>query len=338
MSIIEEALNKKEKSEKKTDFTLLKEEKSKKKRGILILFLIIFFLLGSGLFFYINFITVKPQISIKPQKIVNKPKIKVNINNDNLTNNARNIETKKPIEKKQKSIITSKNKVDNSISIIKRINKRNLKVAKKPKKISIRKNKIKNTNKKHPKKQQLSNKDQIEKLLIKAYKNLNAGNIMQAVVLYTKVLKLDNSSKEALINRAIAYQKINEFSKAEKDLLKALKISKNKEYIYNVLGVLYMKQNKNDMAIKFFKKSNTSESYVNIALIYWKENNIGDVYKNLSYAIAIDPQNGYAHLYLGIFFKQLGKKEQAKKEFEKASVIAKEKGDLNLLNILSKYY
>lgn len=343
MSIIEEALNKKEKNEKKTDFTLLKEEKSNKKKWILISILFILILSAGIFYFYANFISITPNRKAKVKKFVKRYK-NVEVSTNNLQENKikKYKEPKKTIEKEQKTTIVLKNEnskknIDNHTSnrIINNVHKKNLNIVKTSNKTQ---NNIKKTKKKVIHKKQLSKKSLIEELLLKAYKNLKAGNILQAVSLYSKVLKLDKSSEEALINRAIAYQKLNEFSKAEKDLLTALKYSKNKGYIYNVLGVLYMKQNKNDKAINFFKKSKTSESYVNMALIYWKENKIEDVYKNLSNAIAIDPQNGYAHLYLGIFLKQLGEKEKANKEFERASIIAKEKGDLNLLKILSKYY
>lgn len=343
MSIIEEALNKKEKNENKTDFTLLKEEKSNKKKWILISILFILILASGIFYFYANFISITPNYKAKVKKFVKKYK-NVEVSTNNLQENKikKYKELKKTIEKEQKTTIVLKNEnskknIDNHTSnrIINNVHKKNLNIVKTSNKTQ---NNIKKTKKKVIHKKQLSKKSLIEELLLKAYKNLKAGNILQAVSLYSKVLKLDKSSEEALINRAIAYQKLNEFSKAEKDLLTALKYSKNKGYIYNVLGVLYMKQNKNDKAINFFKKSKTSESYVNMALIYWKENKIEDVYKNLSNAIAIDPQNGYAHLYLGIFLKQLGEKEKANKEFERASIIAKEKGDLNLLKILSKYY
>ncbi len=347
MSIIEEALNKKEKNEKKTDFTLLKERKSNKKKWILISILFILILASGIFYFYANFISITPNRKAKVKKFVKKYK-NVEVSTNNLQENKikKDKKTKKTIEKEQKTTIVLKNEnskknIDNHTfnRIIHNVHKKNLNIVKTSStKINKTQNNIKKTTKRVIQKTQLSKKNLIEELLLKAYKNLKAGNILQAVSLYSKVLKLDKSSEEALINRAIAYQKLNEFSKAEKDLLTALKYSKNKGYIYNVLGVLYMKQNKNDKAINFFKKSKTSESYVNMALIYWKENKIEDVYKNLSNAIAIDPQNGYAHLYLGIFLKQLGEKEKANKEFERASIIAKEKGDLNLLKILSKYY
>ncbi len=342
MSIIEEALNKKEKNEK-NDFTLLKEEKSNKKKWILISIFFILILVSGIFYFYANFISITPNRKVKVKKFVKKYK-NVEVSTNNFQENK--IKKDKEHKKEQKTTIVLKNEnskknIDNHTSnrIINDVHKKNLNIVKTSfTKINKTQNNIKKTTKKVIQKKQSSKKNLIEKLLLRAYKNLKAGNMSQAVSLYTKVLKLDKSSEEALINRAIAFQKLNEFSKAEKDLLTALKYSKNKGYIYNVLGVLYMKQNKNDKAINFFKKSKTSESYVNMALIYWKENKIEDVYKNLSNAIAIDPQNGYAHLYLGIFLKQLGEKEKANKEFQRASIIAKEKGDLNLLKILSKYY
>ncbi len=342
MSIIEEALNKKEKNEK-NDFTLLKEEKSNKKKWILISIFFILILVSGIFYFYANFISITPNCKVKVKKFVKKYK-NVKVSTNNFQENK--IKKDKEHKKEQKTTIVLKN--ENSKKniynhtynrIINDVHKKNLNIVKTSfTKINKTQNNIKKTTKKVIQKKQSSKKNLIEKLLLRAYKNLKAGNMSQAVSLYTKVLKLDKSSEEALINRAIAFQKLNEFSKAEKDLLTSLKYSKNKGYIYNVLGVLYMKQNKNDKAINFFKKSKTSESYVNMALIYWKENKIEDVYKNLSNAIAIDPQNGYAHLYFGIFLKQLGEKEKANKEFERASIIAKEKGDLNLLKILSKYY
>ena len=174
-------------------------------------------------------------------------------------------------------------------------------------------------------------------MLLIAYKNLEQGKLNEAIKFYNNILKIDNTSVEALINRAIAYQKLNQYSKAESDLQKALKLSNNKTYIFNILGVLYMQQNLNKKAVKFFKLSNTSEAYVNIALIKWKEKDPIEVFKNLKYAIMLDPTNAYAYYYLGLFYKSIGEKEKAKKEFEKAFSLAKEKGNLDLLNKISKY-
>ena len=77
------------------------------------------------------------------------------------------------------------------------------------------------------------------------------------------------------IDEAISYHQTGQLDKAKEIYLELLKENSNSTTILNLLGVLYLKQQKYDEAEKFIKKAmelepNTKTAYNFELIFYWK--------------------------------------------------------------------
>ena len=94
------------------------------------------------------------------------------------------------------------------------------------------------------------------------YKNFKKYN--SAIELYTYLLKSINPKSDAyadiLYRRGGSYERIKDFSNADKDLLKSLEISNNNAYVTNYLAYSWLERNYNiDQALNMLKEANKSK-------------------------------------------------------------------------------
>ncbi len=173
-------------------------------------------------------------------------------------------------------------------------------------------------------------------MLDNAYYYLKNEDFVKAMKLYDKILSIDPYNKDALINRSIICQKIGEMDIAERDLKKALQKYKNDPEVLNLMGVIYLKK-KNFRKAKFcFEKAKNAIGMINLAVMYWQQNKLDEVYNYLLKAQRLEPENPYVYYYKWIYYSQINRQDMAKKAYNKSKRLAEEGGYFDLLKKLEK--
>ncbi len=121
------------------------------------------------------------------------------------------------------------------------------------------------------------------------------GDSHGAITDYTRAIELDPSFKEAYNDRGISKSKIGDIEGSISDFTKAIEIDPNYKFAYNNRGLRRLGQQQLEQAIADF---------------------------NL--AINIDGNYANAHHNRGVAFERLGRKEEAKKDFERAKKLGHE--------------
>ncbi|WP_461833900.1 tetratricopeptide repeat protein [Desulfothermus sp.] len=175
-------------------------------------------------------------------------------------------------------------------------------------------------------------------LLKEAYSYLKNGDLNRALILYNQILETDPSLVDALINRAIIWQRIGELEKAKKDLKLALNIEQNKKdpIVLNALGVIYFKQNRYQRAKEYFLKAGDTKAMINLAILFWEKGEFKKVIEYLNKAYLLTPDDPYVHYYLGLYYQQQHENSKANKEFAICKQLAEEKGAFDILKMLKR--
>jgi tetratricopeptide (TPR) repeat protein len=97
--------------------------------------------------------------------------------------------------------------------------------------------------------------DKNEKLFKQAFALDKQGKTEQSLALYNAVLRAAPQYPPALVNRAIAYEKLGESAKAQADYLKAYKLYPNNPEILNNMGAFFLSQKKPFTALFYLNKA-----------------------------------------------------------------------------------
>lgn len=111
-------------------------------------------------------------------------------------------------------------------------------------------------------------------------------------------------------NLGILYEKLKDLEKAELSYTKAIEISPQSDFYYN-LGEVLVALQEWDRAIKVFKivlKEDPKDSncYFNIGVCYYNKDEINLAIDNFQQAVNINPQDLFAHFYLGNIYQSRG--------------------------------
>ncbi|MBN2468272.1 MAG: tetratricopeptide repeat protein [Deltaproteobacteria bacterium] len=172
---------------------------------------------------------------------------------------------------------------------------------------------------------------QTQTLAKKAYVYAETGNFLSAIRCYDEILSKEPRNFEALLNRGIIRQKINDLPGAEQDLLQALHLHSDDKILLNALGVLYIATGREAPAKDLFEKAGDTTSLINLALLYWERQDWDNVVAALRDAERKDPHNPCVPYYLGLHFRQRGDHVSARKEFNKALSLAQKKGRTDVI-------
>ncbi len=180
-----------------------------------------------------------------------------------------------------------------------------------------------------------------EILLVKAHEYIGKNNFSEAVPLLLQVINSFPDNPEYLNMLGSIYVKTGKFELAEESYKQATLIDSSYIKTYNNLGLVYIAQNKTMQGIKFFEQGLNKDStyvmlYSNLALAYY---NLKMFYKALDIlerGMKKCPDNLEIMFKLAVLYEELGMKNAALKKYKKALI--KSPADLKILTNLSLYY
>ena len=174
----------------------------------------------------------------------------------------------------------------------------------------------------------------IDELLIQAYACAERGKYNEALRCYDEILTISSTHYEARLNRGIIFQHRGDYAAAQEDLIAALRSNPDDPVLLNALGVVYLTKGERDNARGCFRKAGDATSLINLALSYWQEGDPQKVFATLTEAATHDANDPYVCYYLGLFYRQQHNFNAGREQFEKAAVLARKRGNLELLSQL----
>jgi len=175
-------------------------------------------------------------------------------------------------------------------------------------------------------------------LLEKAFLAGQAGDTRAAMDIYTDLLREEPALFEALLNRGILRQRSGDHAGAKADLLRAKELRPQDPVLLNALGVLYLGLDEPDQAAIYLKMAGEPFSMINLALLYWRRGERDRAMASLEEARMRDPHDPRVPYYKGILLLQQGDTRQAQQEMERAAILARKRGDMELLRRLEAPY
>ena len=150
----------------------------------------------------------------------------------------------------------------------------------------------------------------------------NSKQYEEAIKYYTNLIDSfeDNSEikSDILYRRGGSYERLNEFEKADKDLLKALQITPNDAYILNYLAYSWLERNyKINEAIKMLEiayESKSDDPYIidSIGWAYYLIDDFLKAEKFLRRAVELMPEDPIVNDHYGDILWKLNRKIQAR--------------------------
>ena len=176
--------------------------------------------------------------------------------------------------------------------------------------------------------------EDLASLLQAAYLQMELGDLREALDLYNRVLERDPKNVEALTNRGIIFQRMGKLSLAERDLEMALEVAPEEKAALNAMGVLCMRKGELLKASAYFERARDVAAMINMALLHWQRGELEKVIPLLKEAEGMDPYNPYPYYYEALFFQRKGEEERAKALLEISARLARERGEVGLLQRL----
>lgn len=131
---------------------------------------------------------------------------------------------------------------------------------------------------------------------------------------------------ELLYNTGILYEKLKNFSEAKNVYEKAIALSPQEDFYYN-LGEVLVELKEWDNAIEMFENvlktdSNDGNCFFNIGFCYFKKDELKLAVDNLQKATQLNPDDMYAYFYLGNIYEKLNLINFAKECYQKVLSIS----------------
>lgn len=147
------------------------------------------------------------------------------------------------------------------------------------------------------------------------------GFIEEALGNLQYLVKYFPEDAEIHYNIGILYEKLKDFTSAQKAYKKAIKISPQDDFYYN-LGEVFVELQKWDEAIEAFKTvlkndSKDGNCYFNLGLCYMKKDENNLAVDNFQQAVTLNPKDLYAHFYLGNIYQNNGLTNFATESYKK---------------------
>ncbi|MGB1077361.1 MAG: tetratricopeptide repeat protein, partial [Bdellovibrionales bacterium] len=134
-------------------------------------------------------------------------------------------------------------------------------------------------------------------------------------------------------SRGIAYERLGDWDKAEKDLKKALEMEPNHPYILNYLGYSWADQGKNlEEALEMIAQAvrlRPDDGYIvdSLGWVYFKLEDFERAVEPLETAVALMPEDATINDHLGDAYWKVGRKHEARFQWKRALSFAEEAPD-----------
>ena len=151
----------------------------------------------------------------------------------------------------------------------------------------------------------------------------------ESIELYSNVIEneLVENKFAVLYSRGIAYERLNDWNNAEKDLSDALEINPNDPYVLNYLAYSWLDRNLNlDKAVNLLKKAvelEPNDGYI-IDSLGWAFYLTGVIDKSIFYlekAVSIMPNDATLNDHLGDAYWKSGRKQEANSQWKRVLII-----------------
>ena len=170
--------------------------------------------------------------------------------------------------------------------------------------------------------------DSLDPILILAETLRRHDQLEEALKYYTMAIeKIETPTSlhwGLFYNRAIVYDDLDQWKKAEEDLLKALALNPNHPAILNYLGYSWIEQNKNiDQAILMIEKAvlfmpTNSNAIDSLGWALYTIKRYDEAVQVLERAVELNPSNDIINDHLGDVYWKIGRKQEAKYQWERA--------------------
>jgi len=182
-------------------------------------------------------------------------------------------------------------------------------------------NELKNLSKTFPKNWQIT--------LLLADKLRSQKKFKESIELYSEVIENESVENKfsILYSRGIAYERSNQWKKAEKDLSDALEINPNDPYVLNYLAYSWLDRNLNlDKAVKLLEKAvelEPNDGYI-IDSLGWAFYLTGLIDKSIFYlekAVSMMPNDATLNDHLGDAYWKSGRRKEASSQWKRVLII-----------------
>ena len=141
--------------------------------------------------------------------------------------------------------------------------------------------------------------------------------------------------------KCMVYIARNQYHKAYRACVKALKVYPDYPYTYNHLGVIYHNCGENELAILYYKqaiilKPNDPDFYYNIGIVYQAENDVTNAIKAYQHALRLDPSFILAYGNLTTLLIKKPQYQQALQGFSGLLALQPDENYQNMVTILQK--
>ena len=165
--------------------------------------------------------------------------------------------------------------------------------------------------------------------LLLADKLRSQKKFKESIELYSKVIENESVENKfsILYSRGIAYERSNQWNKAEKDLSDALEINPNDPYVLNYLAYSWLDRNLNlDKAVKLLEKAvelEPNDGYI-IDSLGWAFYLTGLIDKSIFYlekAVSMMPNDATLNDHLGDAYWKSGRRKEASSQWKRVLII-----------------
>ncbi|MCG8492078.1 MAG: tetratricopeptide repeat protein [Sneathiellales bacterium] len=183
--------------------------------------------------------------------------------------------------------------------------------------------------------------DDIEALVVLADLNRDQKNWRNAAQAYGRAIDNIGEAKSRLWSlhyaRGIAYERLNEWPLAEKDLKQALKLRPDHPQILNYLGYSWVDRGENledakGMLIKAVSLR-PRDGYIvdSLGWLYYRLNDFENATKQLEKAVALQPEDPTINDHLGDAYWRVGRYEEARYQWQRALWLDPEEKQIPLI-------
>ena len=171
--------------------------------------------------------------------------------------------------------------------------------------------------------------ERTEMKILFADKYRRLENYKKAVQLYSEIIENDapKSKWNILYSRGISYERLNQWSKAERDLEEALSLQPEDAYILNYLAYSWLDRKKNiDKALRLLEKAvqiEPSDAYIidSLGWAYYLNNQMKESVYFLEKAVSILPDDATLNDHLGDAYWKSNRKTEAISQWRRVLIL-----------------